>query len=369
MNLADSPMARSLETLRETFRDRFEEAATEQALRNENAKILGKQGELTAILKQMGKVPPTERKAIGERANDLRREVEAAFDERLRAIDSGRRDADLNAAPFDLTLPARAQGPLGHAHPISIVRDEIVDVLVSLGFAVHDGPEVEVEQNNFGKLGYPPDHPATDMQDTFWVDVRRAADAAKAAAPAAPAPAPALLRSHTSNIQVRAMTGHQPPMAFIAPGTVFRRDDDATHSPMFHQIECFLVDKNVTMAHLRGVLSEFAERFFGAGTPVRLRPSYFPFVEPGAEVDVGCPFCKRPDGSRAGCSVCKRTGWIEILGCGMIHPVVFESCGIDPDKWTGFAFGMGVERVAMVKYGIPDIRLLFENAPRLLAQF
>jgi phenylalanyl-tRNA synthetase alpha chain len=357
-------MARSLETLRATFRGRFEGAATEQALRNENAKILGKKGELTAILKQMGDVPATERKAMGELANALRKDVETAFDECLRAIELRGRQAELNAAPFDLTLPARMPGPQGHAHPISIVRDEIVDVLVSLGFAVHDGPEVEVEENNFGKLGYPPDHPATDMQDTFWVDVRPAA-----AEPRAAGAKPTLLRSHTSNIQVRAMIGHAPPMAFIAPGTTYRRDDDATHSPMFHQIECFLVDRNVTMAHLKGVLGEFAERFFGPGSPIRLRPSYFPFVEPGAEVDVGCPFCKRADGTRAGCSVCKRTGWIEILGCGMIHPVVFESCGIDPEQWTGFAFGMGLERVAVIRYGIPDMRLLFENAPRFLAQF
>jgi phenylalanyl-tRNA synthetase alpha chain len=356
---ADSPIARSLEALRATFRARFERAKTEQALRDENARILGKKGELTAILRQMGDVPAEERKAIGELVNALKKDVETAFDERLQAIVRARREVELNAPPFDLTLPARPVAPLGHAHPISIVRDEIVDVLVSLGFAVHDGPEVEFEENNFAKLGYPPDHPATDMQDTFWVDVvGREAGAA-----------PTLLRSHTSNIQVRAMTGRTPPMAFIAPGTVYRRDDDATHSPMFHQIECFLVDTNVTMAHMKGVLAEFAERFFGAGTPIRLRPSYFPFVEPGAEVDVGCPFCKRPDGGRAGCSVCKRTGWIEILGCGMIHPVVFESCGIDPEKWTGFAFGMGLERVAVVRYGIPDMRLLFENDPRFLAQF
>jgi phenylalanyl-tRNA synthetase alpha chain len=196
------------------------------------------------------------------------------------------------------------------------------------------------------------------MQDSFWVKVEGAPDDART-----------LLRTHTSNVQVRAMSTHKPPMAFIAPGTTYRRDDDATHSPMFHQIECFLVDEHVTLAHLRGVLSEFAERFFGSGTPVRLRPSYFPFVEPGAEVDVGCPFCRQPDGTRAGCSVCKRTGWIEILGCGMIHPVVFESCGIDPEKWTGFAFGMGLERVAVVRYGIPDMRILFENDPRFLAQF
>ncbi len=342
---------RSLSTLRATFRGRFEAASTEQSLRDENAKILGKKGELTAILKQMGGVPADARKAIGEVVNTLKQEVEAAFAERLATIARAARQAELDAPPFDLTLPARLPAQLGHAHPISRVRDEIVDVLVSLGFAVHDGPEVELEENNFTKLGFPPDHPATDMQDSFWTTGGM------------------LLRTHTSNIQVRAMTTHAPPMAFIAPGVVYRRDDDATHSPMFHQIECFLVDRQVTLAHLRGVLAEFAERFFGAGTPVRLRPSYFPFVEPGAEVDVGCPFCKRPDGTRAGCSVCKRTGWIEILGCGLIHPTVFESCGIDPEQWTGFAFGMGVERVAIVKYGIPDIRLLFENDPRFLAQF
>jgi phenylalanyl-tRNA synthetase alpha chain len=348
---ASAGIEQSLASLRATFRARLEAAATEQALRDENAKILGKKGELTAILKQMGAVPADARKALGELANTVKREVEQAFDERLRAIARAERDADLHAPPFDLTLPARVASPRGHAHPISRVRDEIVDVLASLGFAVHDGPEVESEENNFGKLGFPPDHPATDMQDSFWTTGGK------------------LLRTHTSNIQIRAMMAHPPPMAFIAPGVVYRRDDDATHSPMFHQVECFLVDEHVTMAHLRGVLSEFAERFFGAGTPVRLRPSYFPFVEPGAEVDLGCPFCKRPDSSRAGCSVCKKTGWIEILGCGMIHPVVFESCGIDPERWTGFAFGMGVERVAMIKYGIPDLRLLFENDPRFLAQF
>jgi phenylalanyl-tRNA synthetase alpha chain len=352
--VSQGEIERSLSKLRGTFGERFAQAATEQALRDENAKILGKKGELTAILKQMGSVPADARKAIGELVNALRQEVEAAFDARLTAFAREKRAAELNAPRFDVTLPARPPGPVGHAHPISIVRDEIVDVLVSLGFAVHDGPEVETEENNFTKLGFPPDHPATDMQDSFWVT---------------PAESRLLLRTHTSNIQIRAMMSHAPPMAFAAPGTCYRRDDDATHSPMFHQVEGFLIDRNVSMAHLKGVLAEFAERFFGSGTPIRMRPSYFPFVEPGAEVDVGCPFCKRPDGTRAGCSVCKRTGWIEVLGCGMIHPVVFEACGIDPEAWTGFAFGMGVERLAVIRYGIPDMRLLFESDPRFLAQF
>ncbi len=336
----------SLDKLRSEFGARFEAAATEQLLRDENAKILGKKGELTAILKQMGQVAADARKSIGEKVNALKTNVENAFEARLVALSRAKRDADLNMTTLDLTLPGRPLAPLGHAHPISIVRDEIVEVFQRMGFAVHDGPEIEAEENNFGRLGYPPDHPAADMQDTFWTTDGK------------------LLRSHTSNVQIRAMMSKKPPMAFIAPGAVYRRDDDVTHSPMFHQLEAFLVDERVTLAHLKGVLQEFAVRMYGRGTPIRLRPSYFPFTEPSAEVDVGCTICKGK-----GCNVCKQTGWLEILGCGMIHPVVFENCGIDSEKWTGFALGMGLERVAMLRYGIPDIRLLFENDPRFLAQF
>ena len=341
----------ALRSLREAFPERFARATTEQLLRDENATLLGKKGELTAILKQLGAVPADTRKTIGEKVNALKQEVEAAFNARLAALAKATRDAELHAAPYDLTLPARELAPRGHKHPLSIVREEICAIFAGLGFAVHDGPEVELEENNFTKLGFPPDHPATDMQDSFWTTSGH------------------LLRTHTSNVQVRAMLGHKPPMAFIAPGAVYRRDDDVTHSPMFHQIEGFLIDRNVTFAELRGVLAEFAERLYGPGTPVRFRPSYFPFVEPGAEVDIGCVFCKRSDGTRAGCNLCKHTGWIEILGCGMIHPVVFEHCGIDSETFTGFAFGMGIERIAMLRYGIPDIRLFFENDPRFLAQF
>jgi phenylalanyl-tRNA synthetase alpha chain len=343
---------RALADLAQAFPARFAAAETEQALRDENAKILGKKGELSQILKELGKAPPEARKAIGEAANRVKRDVEQRFEERLAAIAKKKRDADLQGRPFDLTLPGREPpARRGHKHPIAIVREDVIAIFRELGFAVHDGPDVELEENNFTKLGFPPDHPATDMQDSFWTTSGH------------------LLRTHTSNIQVRAMSSQKPPMAFIAPGAVFRRDDDATHSPMFHQLEAFLVDEKVTLAHLRGVLAEFATRLYGPGTPVRLRPSYFPFVEPGAEVDIGCVFCKRPDGTRAGCSLCKHTGWIEILGCGMIHPVVFEACGIDPEKWTGFALGMGLERIAMLRYGIPNIRLFFENDPRFLAQF
>ena len=348
---AKEEIEQALLAFQSTFVEAFAAAATEQVLRDEKAKLLGKSGSLTAILKRMGALSADARKSVGERVNALKTEVEAAFDARLREMVAEKRKAELEARPFDLTLPGRKPIGDGHIHPISQVRADVIEIFRGLGFAVFDGPDVEHEANNFTKLGFPPDHPATDMQDSFWTKSRH------------------VLRTHTSNIQVRAMTTVKPPMAFIAPGTVYRRDDDATHSPMFHQLEAFLIDENVSLAHLRGILSEFAERMYGPGTPIRLRPSYFPFVEPGAEVDVGCVFCKQPDGKRKGCSVCKHTGWIEILGCGMIHPVVFEHCGIDPEKYTGFALGMGLDRVAMLRYDIPNIKLLFDNVPRFLSQF
>jgi phenylalanyl-tRNA synthetase alpha chain len=341
----------ALSQLREGFAPRFRAATTEQELRDENARILGKKGELTAVLKLLGKAPPAERKAIGEKVNTVKQEVEACFVACLATLRANAREADLSAAPFDLTLPGRSQALPGHKHPISIVREDVVAVFRQMGFAVFDAPDIDHEANNFTRLGFPPDHPATDMQDSFWTTSGH------------------VLRTHTSNVQIRAMMSQKPPMAFLAPGTVYRRDDDATHSPMFHQIEAFVVDKNVTLAHLKGVLAEFAERMYGRDTPVRLRPSYFPFVEPGAEVDIGCVFCKQSDGTRKGCSVCKHTGFIEVLGCGMIHPVVFENCGIDPEQWSGFALGMGLERIAMLRYGIPNIKLLYDNDPRFLSQF
>ncbi|MGO8999701.1 MAG: phenylalanine--tRNA ligase subunit alpha [Polyangiaceae bacterium] len=341
----------ALAELRRAFPARFAAAKTEQDLRDENAKILGKKGELTAILKGMGSVPADARKAIGEKVNALKQEVESAFETRLRELVLAKRQAELHARPFDLTLPGRAPGPVGHKHPLAIVREEILGVFRGMGFAVHDSPEIDLEENNFSKLGFPPDHPATDMQDSFWTTNGL------------------VLRTHTSNTQIRAMSTKKPPFAYVHAGVTYRRDDDATHSPMFSQIEAFLVDRRVSMANLRGVLAEFAERFFGPGSPVRWRPSYFPFVEPGAEVDVACANCRQRDGTRKGCNVCKHTGWVEILGCGMIHPVVFEACGIDPEEWTGFALGMGIERMAMVRYDLPDLRLFFENDPRFLAQF
>ncbi|MET0594629.1 MAG: phenylalanine--tRNA ligase subunit alpha [Polyangiaceae bacterium] len=344
-------MEDGLQKLGTSFRESFAAATTEQQLRDAHARVLGKKGDLTQLLRRMGALPAEQRKIVGEKVNQLKSEVESAFTERLSALERAAREADLRATPYDLTLPGRRPAPRGHLHPLTQVKNDVLAAFRDLGFVVAHGPEVELEENNFTKLGFPPDHPATDMQDTFWIRPGL------------------LLRTHTSNVQVREMIANKPPLAIVSAGPVYRKDEDVTHSPMFHQVEGFLVDEHVTFAELKGVLSSFAQRIYGSSTPVRFRPSYFPFVEPGAEVDVGCAACRRADGSRAGCRVCKFTGWVEILGCGMVHPVVFEHTGIDPEKYTGFAFGLGIERVAMVRYDIPDVRLLFENDPRLLAQF
>jgi phenylalanyl-tRNA synthetase alpha chain len=358
MSDAGSEIESGLSTLSERFQQRFASAQNEQELRAIRAEALGKKGELTALLRGMGRVPPEQRKQLGEKVNTVKDVVEAAFEARLGALFRAAREAELVGRPYDLTLPGRLPLPRGHLHPITLVKAEILEIFQSLGFQVAWGPEVEFEVNNFTKLAFPPDHPATDMQDSFWVEVE-----------GQPRDRRILLRTHTSNVQVREMSTHRPPMAIVSGGTVYRRDDDVTHSPMFHQIEGFLVDENVSFAQLKGVLTEFARRLYGPETPVRFRPSYFPFVEPGAEMDAGCVFCRPDDGSRESCRVCKGTGFLELLGCGMVHPEVFEHCGIDAERYTGFAFGLGVERVAMLRYGIPDIRLLFENDPRFLAQF
>jgi phenylalanyl-tRNA synthetase alpha chain len=333
------------------FHDAFAAAETEQALRNEHAKVLGKKGDLTAVLALMRHVPAGDRPKAGAAVNTFKDEVEKAFAERLTAISRAARDAELNARPFDLSLPGRLELERGHAHPIHQVRDDLLAIFRDLGFAVADGPEIELEENNFTKLNFPPDHPATDMQDSFWVG------------------ATTLLRTHTSNVQIREMIRNKPPLAVVSAGRVYRRDDDVTHSPMFHQIEGFMVDEGVSLANLKGVLTAFAERLYGSGTKVRFRPSFFPFVEPGVELDAGCAFCRKADGTHAGCRICKHTGWLELLGAGMIHPEVLKHCGIDSERYTGFAFGMGIDRVAMLRYGIPNIRLMFENDPRMLAQF
>jgi phenylalanyl-tRNA synthetase alpha chain len=355
---ASQSEALDLAPIVERARARFEGATTEHELRALKAEILGKKGELTAQLRSLGQAPPDQRKLIGEHVNSAKAEVEAAFETRLKGLLSAARRAELEAPPFDLTLPARLDIPRGHLHPVTRVKWEILDIFRALGFTVAWGPEVDLERNNFERLGFPPDHPATDMQDSFWVDVKGATLGVRA-----------LLRTHTSTVQVREMSTRKPPLAVVSGGPVYRRDDDVTHSPMFHQIEGFLVDERTSFAELKGVLGQFARRLYGADVAVRFRPSYFPFVEPGAEMDVTCVFCRPDDGSRETCRVCKASGWLEVLGCGMIHPEVFRHCGIDAERYRGFAFGLGVDRVAMLRYGIPDIRLLFENDPRFLTQF
>ena len=344
------------------YRDAFSAATSEPALREAYAAVLGKKkGSLTKVMALMRHVPAPSRPQVGAAVNTFKQAVEEAFATRLAALEGEAREADLRARPYDLTLPGRSLGGHGHLHPVHQTRDELLSIFRDLGFEVVAGPEVELEDNNFTKLAFPPDHPATDMQDTFWVDVL--------GRDGKPRDAGVLLRTHTSNTQIRVMSGRKPPMAVVSPGAVYRRDDDLTHSPMFHQIEGFLVDVDVSLADLKGVLTAFAEALYGPRTPVRFRPSYFPFVEPGAEVDIGCIFCSEEDGSRSSCRVCKQSGWIEVLGCGMIHPEVLSNCGIDPEVYSGYAFGMGIERIAMLRFGIPSIRLLFENDPRFIRQF
>ena len=322
----------------------LDEAPSEQKLREANAAL---QRQLSAALKKMRDVPKERRAEVGKAVNAVKVGLEERFEGRLEALAREAREAELSGPMLDVSLPGRAPTP-GRLHPVTRVKHELLDIFQSLGFEVADGPEVDTHANCFDKLGFPPDHPATDMQDSFFLTHTDEGD-----------PVTTLLRTHTSTVQIREMSRRPPPLAVVSPGAVFRRDDDATHSPMFHQLEGFLVDEHVSFAHLKGVLTLFLERVFGPDIEVRFRPSYFPFVEPGAEVDV-----RRPG-----------QDWMEILGCGMIHPVVFEHVGYDPEKVSGFAFGMGIDRMAMVKYGVvdregkPSIKLLFENDVRFLSSF
>lgn len=310
-------------------------------------KYLGKKGELTQILRGMGGLSAEERPVIGQLANEVREQIENRLAEMTGAIKAKEIGAKLEQEKIDVTLPGRPVF-LGHQHPLNKVLREIEDIFISLGFQVEEGPEVETDYYNFEALNIPPDHPARDMQDSFYITDN------------------VLLRTHTSPTQPRVMerTAPQIPVKVIAPGKVYRRDDDATHSPMFHQVEGFVIDKNITFADLKGILLTFARLMFGSEREIRLRPSFFPFTEPSAEVDVSCGSC-----GGTGCRVCSNTGWLEVLGCGMIHPRVLEMSGYNPEEVTGFAFGMGVERITMLKYDIDDMRLLFENDMRFLAQF
>ena len=349
---------RGLEQVAAEYSGAFDAAADEQALRATNAKLVGPQGTLTGLMKLMPKLPKELRREFGQRANKLKGEVEGTMQARLARLAELAREAELSGPPLDPTLPARGR-TAGRLHPLTRVKHELLDLFVAMGFDVADGPEVELYEYNFDKLAFPSDHPATDMQDTFFVVPKPGAD-----------PRETLMRTHTSTVQIREMLRRQPPLAIVSAGHVYRRDDDATHSPMFMQLEGLLVDEGIGFSDLKGVLTHFLQRLFGADIPVRFRPSYFPFVEPGGEVDVGCTICNRWRlVDAANCRVCKNTGWIEILGCGMVHPKVFEQVDYDAERYTGFAFGMGIDRVAMLRHGVPDVGLLYGNDPRFLKQF
>jgi len=320
-------------------------AASSSELESLRVKYLGRSGALTQILKSLGTLPAEERPLVGAAANEAKRELESLLDARLaEALEAERRRQRERARP-DLTLPGR-RPPRGSLHPLTRVRDEIVSVFMGLGFSVAEGPQIETDFYNFEALNIPRDHPARDMQDTFYLSQET------------------LLRTHTSPVQIRTMRAQAPPVRIIVPGVVYRRDADITHSPMFHQVEGLAVDVNVTMADLKGTLELFARELFGARSKIRFRPSFFPFTEPSAEVDVVCFLC-----GGDGCRVCKQSGWLEILGSGMVHPNVLRNVGYDPEAVTGWAFGMGIERIAMLKYGVDDIRLFFENDLRFLEQF
>jgi phenylalanyl-tRNA synthetase alpha chain len=303
-----------------------------------------KQGTLRALLDGIKNVEPQQRRAWGEAVNRLKEHVERRLEELDREISTREREATRRAAAVDVTLPGRRPG-LGSVHPISLVMREMEEIFAELGYSVAEGPEVEDDYHNFGALNFPQDHPARDTQDTFFVE------------------GGLLLRTHTSPVQIRTMLARKPPLRIICPGRVYRNDNDLRHSPMFHQVEGLAVAEGITVGHLKGTLLAFLRRLFAPDVEIRLRPSFFPFTEPSAEVDVTCQNCKGK-----GCEVCSGTGWMEILGCGMVDPRVLEECSIDPDVYSGFAFGMGVDRVAMNRYGIPNIRLLFDNDERLLRQ-
>jgi phenylalanyl-tRNA synthetase alpha chain len=356
-------LVRDLEALAEEARHSIAQAADERALEELRVRYLGKKGEISAVLRGMGTLAAEERPRVGEVANRVRDEVESLLVAARQRIEDDRLERELQGSRIDVSLPGRRLLPRGHRHPVTRTTEEIVGIFSRLGYEVASGPEIELDWYNFEALNIPADHPARDMQDTFYVD--------PAALGRDPAQGSVLLRTHTSPIQIRAMKrAGAPPVRVVAPGRVYRSDYDQTHSPMFHQVEGICVGPGITFADLKGTLAAFARAFFGAGTRTRVRPSYFPFVEPGAEVDVSCTLCGG-SGAKGGarCGTCKGTGWLEVLGSGLVHPKVLENVGFDPSAVTGFAFGMGVERMAMLKYGIGDLRLFYENDLRFLEQF
>ncbi|MDH3973664.1 MAG: phenylalanine--tRNA ligase subunit alpha [Deltaproteobacteria bacterium] len=335
----------SLDAFKAEAEEAIEGSRSEEGLEKIRVGYLGKKGKISHILKKVGSLDAKERPQLGKRANEIKAEIEEVLSQKFAHISRAATEKKIQSEGVDLTLPGRRVS-VGSLHPVTTILEEICAALIPLGFTVEEGPDIETDYYNFEALNIPKDHPAREMQDTFYVSEDL------------------LLRTHTSPVQIRTMEKYEPPMRIIAPGTVYRCDSDVTHTPMFHQVEGFVVDKNVSFAQLKGLLTAFVHKMFGSHVNLRFRPSFFPFTEPSAEVDIECVICRGD-----GCRVCKETGWLEILGAGMIDPEVFKAVGYDPDLYTGFAFGMGVERIAMLKYGIKDLRMFFENDVRFLNQF
>lgn len=339
-------MQNRLDEIRDGLLQKLQEAKDGQQVEQLRVAVLGRKGELTAIMRTMGSLKPEERPAFGQKVNQLRQRLEEALDNKAQEIREREKEQRLKDETLDVSIPG-LRPELGVEHPITATMNKIVKTFVGLGFSVVEGPEIELDHFNFELMNLPKNHPARDAQDTLYFSEN------------------ILLRTHTSPVQARTMLSQRPPIRIICPGRVYRADEvDATHSPVFSQCEGLVVDEGVTMADLKGTLASFAAAMYGEGVKVRFRPSFFPFTEPSAEVDVSCAACKGK-----GCPTCKGTGWIEVLGAGMVNPHVLEMCGIDPNRYTGFAFGIGIERVAILKYNIPDMRLLYENDARFLQQF
>ena len=339
-------MEQQLQTIREKALAQLAEAQDTAALEQLRVSVLGKKGELTGILRGMGKLPAEERPKMGQMVNETRAAIEEALEARAAVLREKEKEERLKREAIDVTMPVRPRSA-GAPNPLYTVQDELVEIFVGMGYEVVEGPEVEYDHYNFELLNLPKNHPARDAQDTFYIDDN------------------IVLRTHTSPVQARIMTTRKPPIRIVCPGRVYRADEaDATHSPVFHQMEGLVIDENVSIGDLKGTLDTFARKLYGEGVTTRFRPSFFPFTEPSAEVDVTCAACKGK-----GCRICKGTGWIEVLGSGMVNPKVLEMCGIDSTKYSGFAFGMGIERLTILKYNVPDMRYLYENDLRFLSQF
>ena len=335
-----------LNEILEAAKASLENLKEQEALQELKVKYLGKKGEITGMMKQMGSMPPEERPKFGQMVNRLRSQVEEAFEQKRAELAEKQKAMRLAAETIDVTLP-RHEHPIGSAHPLTKVFREVQAIFAQMGFTTVEGPEIEYDKYNFEMLNIPKDHPARDMQDTFYVtdDI--------------------VLRTHTSPVQVRTMLANKPPIRVICPGRVYRTDDvDATHSPVFNQVEGLYIDKGVSFADLKGTINTFLRKFYGEQTKTKFRPGFFPFTEPSAEVDATCSLC-----GGKGCPACKGAGMIEVLGCGMVNPRVLQNCGLDPEEYSGFAFGLGLDRLANIKYGITDIRLLYENDVRFISQF